>query len=116
MPVFKIYEESFKRRVVSEVLRGQISKAEAHRRYDIAGHCTILNWIRKFEAQTLQITPMKPDSHTSKEDLLKRIEELERQVEDEKLRSEALSLMIDIAEKQLDIQIRKKPGTKQSKR
>ncbi|RIJ45243.1 transposase [Maribellus luteus] len=116
MSGFIVYDESFKRRVVAEVLTGQISKEEARRRYHIAGHCTVLKWIRKFEAQSLQITFMKSDSHTSKEDLLKRIKELERQVEDEKLRSEALSLMIDIAEKQLDIEIRKKPGTKQSKR
>lgn len=116
MSGLKIYEESFKRRVVAEVLNGQISKEEARRRYDIGGHCTVLKWIRKFEAQIFQISSMKADSQTSKEELLKRIKELERQVEDEKLRSEALSLMIDIAEKQLDIEIRKKPGTKQSKR
>lgn len=116
MAVFRIYEESFKRRVVAEVLSGQISKEEARRRYKIAGHCTVLKWIRKFEAQTLQLPSMKSDSNTSKQDLLKRIKELEMQVADEKLRSEALSLMIDIAEKQLDIKIRKKPGTKQSKR
>lgn len=59
---------------------------------------------------------MATDPRTSKEDPLKRIQELERQVEDEKLRSKALSLMIDIAEKQLDIDIRKESNTKRSKR
>ena len=110
------YSENFKRKVVAEVLSGQISKEEARRRYHIAGHCTVLKWIRKFEKQEHCLRPMKSNSHRSKEALLKRIKELERQVEDEKLRSEAFSLMIDIAEQELDIEIRKKPGTKQSKR
>jgi len=39
---------------------------------------------------------------------------LEKQLAWEKLRSEALDTMINIAEKQLDISIRKKPGTQQS--
>jgi hypothetical protein len=51
----------------------------------------------------------------SKEDLVKRIKELERQLEDERLRSEGFSKMIDIAEDQLKISIRKKSDTKQSK-
>jgi hypothetical protein len=48
--------------------------------------------------------------------LIKRIKELERQLEDEQIRSLGLSKMIDIAEEQLKISIRKKSTTKQSKR
>jgi transposase-like protein len=39
---------------------------------------------------------------------------LEKQLAWEKLRAEALDTMINIAEKQLDISIRKKPGSQQS--
>ena len=46
-------------------------------------------------------------------DLEKKIEVLEKQLEWEKLRSLALDTMITVAEKELDIDIRKKPGTKQ---
>ena len=42
-------------------------------------------------------------------ELQKRIAELERQLQDEKLRSEAYQRMIEKAEKELHIQIRKKP-------
>ena len=49
-------------------------------------------------------------------DFEKKIELLEKQLEWEKLRSKALDTMINIAEKQLDIDIRKKPGTKQSEK
>jgi len=47
-------------------------------------------------------------------DLEKKIEVLEKQLEWEKLKSHALDTMIKIAERELNIDIRKKPGTKQS--
>jgi translation initiation factor 2B subunit (eIF-2B alpha/beta/delta family) len=53
---------------------------------------------------------------SDKDELIKRIRELERQLEDEQMRSFGLSKMIDIAEDQLKISIRKKSATKQSKR
>jgi len=45
-------------------------------------------------------------------ELHKRIRELERQLAEEKLRSEAYARIIDKAEKELKIPIRKKPNTK----
>ena len=44
-----------------------------------------------------------------------RIKELERLLEDERLRSLAYSTMIDVAEEELGVPIRKKSGPKQSK-
>ena len=46
--------------------------------------------------------------------LQQKIDLLEKQLAWEKLRVEALDTMINIAEKQLDITIRKKPGNQQS--
>lgn len=48
------------------------------------------------------------------QELTQKIALLEKQLAWEKLRSEALDTMINIAEKQLDISIRKKSGTQQS--
>jgi len=45
-------------------------------------------------------------------ELQQRIKELERQLEDEKLRAEAYARIIDKAEKDLKIPLRKKPGTR----
>jgi transposase-like protein len=45
--------------------------------------------------------------------LEKKIEVLEKQLEWEKLRTLALDTMITVAERELNIDIRKKPGTKQ---
>lgn len=47
-------------------------------------------------------------------ELEKKVELLQKQLEWEKLRSLALDTMITVAERELHIDIRKKPGTKQS--
>ena len=49
-------------------------------------------------------------------DLEKKVALLEKQLEWEKLRSLALDTMINVAERELNIDIRKKPGTKQSEK
>ena len=48
----------------------------------------------------------------NKKQLEEKIKELERQLEDEKLRSEAYQRIIEKAEKELKVPIRKKPNTK----
>jgi len=50
------------------------------------------------------------------QDLQQKIAVLEKQLQWEKMRGDALDTMIDIAEKQLDITIRKKSGNQQSEK
>lgn len=57
---------------------------------------------------------MPLDQKQSQELLQQKIALLEKQLAWEKLRADALDTMINIAEKQLDISIRKKPGSQQS--
>ena len=47
-----------------------------------------------------------------KKELIKRVKELERKLEDEQIRSLGYNKMIDIAEEQLKISIRKKKMSK----
>ncbi len=54
------------------------------------------------------------DQQNNHELLQQQIAVLEKQLAWEKLRADALDTMINIAEKQLDISIRKKPGSQQS--
>jgi len=116
MTRYKVYEDSLKREVVREVRAGLLSKAEAQRKYNIPGSTTVLYWLRNFDDNNPRRRKMSVDKKSSKDLLLRRIQELERQLEDEKIRSEGLSKMIDIAEDQLNVPIRKKSGTKQSRR
>lgn len=56
----------------------------------------------------------KEDSKPQQErELEQKIKILEKELEHEKLRTRALTTMIDIAEKELKISIRKKSGAKQ---
>lgn len=55
-----------------------------------------------------------PEVFKMQQDLEQKITLLEKQLAWEKLRSEALDTMINIAEKKLDISIRKKSGNQQS--
>lgn len=114
MTGFIMYEESFKLRVVREVLSGALTRTVANQLYGIRGHSTILKWIRKFEGHKSYSLIMSPDKKLESKDLIKWIKELEYQLKDEKLRVEGLSRIIDIAERELKISIRKKSNTKQS--
>jgi transposase-like protein len=53
---------------------------------------------------------------SNQQELQQKIALLEKQLAWEKLRADALDTMINIAEKQLDISIRKKPGSQQSEK
>lgn len=113
------YTDEFKKRVVNEVLNGLISKEEARRRYGIRGNSAVLNWIRKFGSTKTGIyMPRKRQETTTKtrEELEAENLRLRRELEEERVRNRALNVMIDIAERQFNIPIRKKHGAKQSKR
>ena len=112
---FRKYEDDFKMRVVREVLSGELTQKEANDQYGIRGHSTILNWIRKFDDNKSFSFIMTPNKKLGIQDLQQRIKELEFQLENERLRSEGFSKMIDIAEQELKITIRKKSNTKLSK-
>jgi transposase-like protein len=111
MKGIKIYSDSFKREVIREIKSGFLSKAEARRKYDIPGRSTIIGWIRKFDGKTTDYRRIMDYKKSDKEALITRIKELERKLEEEQIRSEGLSKMIDIAEEQLKITIRKKSST-----
>ena len=118
------FPNDFKLQVVQEYLSTDLSQKELMEKYNIHGNNTIKQWMRKFDVQApsqqqleLRRIMAKEKEKTSYErELEAKVRKLESQLEDEKLRSLALSTMIDIAEKELKISIRKKSGAKQSKR
>jgi transposase len=123
------YSWEFKRQVVEESLYSGATKASILRKHNIHFAGAIQLWIRQlgykdisgekpyFENPNWIGLKKKFSEQAGKEPedeaaLKKRIKELERQLEDEKLRSEGYNMMIDLAEEQLKISIRKKPNTK----
>ena len=115
------YSQAFKLQVVEEVLRGDITKEQARRKYGISSKSGVLNWMRKFGVSSYKQIPdcfvhMQEEENMDKSALEKRVKELERALEDAQLKAEGYSRMIDIAERELKISIRKKLSTKQSKK
>ena len=119
------YSGSFKRKVCEEYLLTGQSKMSLLKKYDIRMKSGIQKWLRQLGYEDIHqkarywgssqssLAKKTTDTSASKADSLeKRIKELERLLEDEQLRSEAYSRIIDIAEKEFHIPIRKKPNTK----
>ena len=73
---------------------------------------------QKYSISSMNKTKKKvtSDEQQSFEDMQQKIALLEKQVQFEKLRADALDTMINVAEDQLNISIRKKPGTQQSEK
>ena len=120
----QMFDESFKRMVIEEYLSSKCNKMELLRKYNIHFKSAIQTWMRKLGYEdthrsqklkfdeTLPLTvPMSTKNENTRE-LQKRIQELEQQLLDEKLRSEAYLRIIDKAEKELKIPIKKKLSTK----
>lgn len=107
--------DEIKFEVVQEYLSGGFIQKELMEKYNIRGKQCINNWIRKFEGckpiPKLQMT--KNSNQSMKESLLElKIKKLEEDLKREQFRTKALSTMIDIAERELKVDIRKKSGAK----
>jgi transposase len=117
------YPDYYKEKVCREYLETGVSISYLREKYKIAGHNSISLWLEKFgfkktsrvvdgKVKAENILAMQHKEQKSAEELRKRIKVLERDLEDAQLKAEAYSRMIDIAEKELKIQIRKKFDTK----
>ena len=117
----KRFTDEFKLMVVQEYLSTDLSQDDLKRKYHFGGAGNIPKWMRKFgltvpspEQIIIQTCMAKEIGKTSKEkELETRIKQLEMDLEYEKLRVHALDTIIDIAERNLKIAIRKKSGAKQ---
>jgi transposase-like protein len=70
-----------------------------------------------YSTSSMNSSPKKSATDQSSEkEMQDKIAALEKQLQWQKLRADALDTMINVAEKQLNIQIRKKPGTQQSEK
>ncbi len=118
------YPENFKLKIVREVLTGQLSKLEAKRKYSLGGNSDVSKWLTYYEKYgvcTLSLvrkeqllvthkqTENKPEEQLKLEAWIK---VLEQKLQEESLLKEMYSRMIDIAETEYKIPIRKKLDTK----
>lgn len=110
------FSRELKHQICGLVISGEMSMQQARNHFNVKGNSSILQWMRKFGYVDSE-QPMSDSSKKEDEATLKaRIKALEAQLKEEKLKTELLDTMIDLAEDQLNINIRKKSGTKQSKK
>lgn len=117
--------------MIKEYLSGNYSKVEIWKKYtgQSVEHGKMLQWMRMLGYSDKIENPIKrhlssdftkqeppilatKDNLEDPRDLQKRIKELEHQLENAQLKTEGYELMIEIAEKELKIPIRKKSDTK----
>ncbi|HEX2934416.1 MAG TPA: transposase [Bacteroidales bacterium] len=104
---------SFKRWIAREIESGKISIKEAIERFGVNGR-TIYEWLSHYSlGKEVSLSIMTPQEKQEKILLEKRIKELEKALEYAKLKNIAVETMIDVAEEQFRISIRKKAGPKQ---
>lgn len=111
------YETSFRRWLVAEIDSGRVTLEEARKRFNLPQHFKTLykhNWQRKYSDQIhLSLQAMSTKERTDNVKLEQRIKDLEKQLELAQMKNVALNTMIDIAEKDYKLAIRKKSGPKQ---
>jgi transposase-like protein len=120
----KDYSMSFKLQIVQEIERGKLTVSDATNRYEIQCRKTVVNWLRKFgnfdwDNQTPSNMPKSPEHKIMElEAQVKLLEKqkalLEREAFVADKKAIIFDMMIDIAEKEYQIDIRKNSSPEQS--
>ena len=118
------YSISLKLQIVKEVEQGKMSVCGAQRHYGIQGRSTVLTWLRKYgnfdwENQTPSNMPKSPEQKIMElEAKVKLLEKqksfLEQQAHVSDSKAIIFDMMIDLAEKEYQIDIRKNSPPGQS--
>jgi len=125
------FSESEKRRIIEDYLQSGRTKREIWRKYTGSSeeHGLMLYWMYKygyiraaneknvtFVSQTHPMNPQESAADFENLQLKKRISELEKQLQESEMKGIAYQTMIEIAEREFNISIKKKFNTKPSKR
>ena len=128
------YSEELKHHICQEFMLGGIGIRDLSKKYNISSHCSIDDWLKKYgyrqkmddistKLSTVHVglehfdiikepAKMSLQESTSDDATSDEIKRLKKELEDVKLRAEAYLRVIEIAEKELNLAIRKKSNTK----
>ena len=108
-----VYEESLKIVVARDYLTGNLSHTQVAEKYQLKNGEVVrgfVRWYNRYYDPELSVSNTSPPSGNSPPLDVKK---LEQELANANLKIAALEIMIEIAEKDLGIDIRKKRGTKQ---
>lgn len=123
-------KEEEKGQIISDYLTGNETKKAVYNRYTgyDQEHGRISKWMKEFGIEDKvskrhvsftavpKSTKENKDLEFENQNLKKRIDQLEASLKEQELKAIAYSTMVDMAEKQFNIPIRKKSNTKSSKK
>lgn len=111
------FPEEFKEKLVELVVYKNVSAAQVAKKYDLPNIHVLINWINNYksilEKGAVTLVPMEKPNTKDTVLLKKRIKDLEKALEKANVLIYGLNAMIDHAEKESKVPIRKKGGTKQ---
>ena len=112
----KSYTKLQKRTVVTAIEQGRMTVREAQVAYGLKTEKSIREWLRLYKGEKVDICiETRPEMAEQKPTLQPpSTEALEKALKEAELKIKALNTMIDVAEEQLNIDIRKKSGAKRS--
>jgi transposase len=112
-----------------EVMSGELTQQAARKKYGIGGSAILQIWCKKLYGDSVSllsptclpfeekmVDPIESELPKDEAGLVAEVHRLRRRLELAELKTEALDVMIDLAESELKIEIRKKSATKQSKK
>lgn len=107
------YEESFRRWLGHEIHSGRMTMKRAIAELKI-DQDAVYKIAKKYQPAVDITLPVMTEAEKKKlEKQQQRIKELEKKLEDAQIKNIALETLIDVAEKEFKIAIKKKPGAKQ---
>jgi hypothetical protein len=111
------FEPAFRRWLVRELESGRMTAKEVTERFNFnpqSARFLIHAWRKKYACDIVVDLPVMTEKERQKlVSLQKRLKQLEQQLEHTQMKNIALETLIDVAEEQLKIPIRKKSGPKQ---
>lgn len=109
-----IYDEALKIAAARDYLTSDLSYSQVAKKYELNSSGVVrwfVKWYQSHHGTELSISNSSPPQQATSPPV--EVKELEKQLANANLKIAALEIMIEIAEKDLGIDIRKKPGTKQ---
>lgn len=110
------YSNLQKRTVVTAIEQGRMSIKEAQLSYNIKSEKIIRNWLTQFKAEKVELCAVTEPAMAKKSNPLSTAEAdaLKKALQEAEMKIKALNTLIEVAEEQLNIDIRKKSGARQS--
>jgi transposase-like protein len=115
----RFFTEEFRRAIISAISAGEISSSEAKLRYGIKGHSTILKWYKRYGQGQEGVMNAHRKGKISEKDEKSELQLLQNQnrlleieLREARLKQAVFETLIDIAEREYSIEIKKNFGQK----